>query len=273
MTHPSSLVLESFVVGEPLSAAHAAHVEICATCAAFVGELRGVVANGPSADDASAAVAKALESGSDDRVVRLPEAREANDRAGADAAATRETRRRTWMLVTSVITPLAAAAAIVLLARGTPLDGPMPAPQAPVTETPAAPEAPAAPTAPAAPAAPDTQFKGGMQIAVVRDRGGRQERFSSTVRVRAGDRLRVEVALDQERAILGAVLADDGSYIELMPLGTRGPGTHFSERSAKIDATETHGTIIIGSPEAVARARATRQLSGVGTLRVEWEQP
>jgi hypothetical protein len=69
------------------------------------------------------------------------------------------------------------------------------------------------------------------------------------------------------------VLADDGTYVELMPLGTRGPGTHLSERSAKIDAAPTRGTIIVGSPEAVARARSTRQLVGVGTLRVEGEQP
>jgi hypothetical protein len=120
---------------------------------------------------------------------------------------------------------------------------------------------------------PETRFKGGMQVAVVRERGGKQERFSSTVRVRPGDRLRAEVALDREQAILGAVLADDGSYLELMPLGTRGPGTHFSERSAKIDAAPSRGTILIGSPEAVARARETRDLAGLSTLRVEWEAP
>jgi hypothetical protein len=122
-------------------------------------------------------------------------------------------------------------------------------------------------------AEPDTQFKGGMQVAVVRERGGAQTRFSSTVRVRPGDRLRVEVALDHEQAILGAVLADDGSYLELMPEAVRGPGTHFSERSAKIDATPTRGTIIIGSPEAVARARQTKSFDGVTTLRVDPEAP
>ena len=120
-------------------------------------------------------------------------------------------------------------------------------------------------------AEPDTQFKGGMQVAVVRERGGAQARFSSTVRVKPGDRLRVEVALDHEQAILGAVLADDGSYLELMPQAVRGPGTHFSERSAKIDAAPTRGTIIIGRPEAVARARETKSFEGVTTLRVELE--
>ena len=69
------------------------------------------------------------------------------------------------------------------------------------------------------------------------------------------------------------MLADDGSYLELMPQAVRGPGTHFSERSAKIDAAPTRGTIIIGTPEAVARARDTRNLDGVTTLRVEVEAP
>ena len=110
-----------------------------------------------------------------------------------------------------------------------------------------------------------------MQIAVVRDRAGEQARFASGVRVRPGDRLRVEVALDREQAILGAVLSDDGSYLEVMPLAVRGPGTHFSEKSAKIDGAPTYGTIVIGTPEAVARARATKQLDGVSSLRVEWE--
>jgi hypothetical protein len=56
-----------------------------------------------------------------------------------------------------------------------------------------------------------------------------------------------------------------------MPLAVRGPGTHFSEKSAKIDGSPTYGTIVIGTPEAVARARATKQLDGVASLRVQWE--
>ena len=175
------------------------------------------------------------------------------------------------MIATSVITPLAAAAAILFLVRSAP---------PPSTSIPAGPSAPIA-TAPdtiqmgSMPprTEPDTQFKGGAQIAVIRERGNEQARFSGAVRVRPGDRLRVEVALDREQAILGGVLADDGSYLELMPQGVRGPGTHFSERSAKIDTLPTRGTILIGSPEAVARARETKVLDGLSTLRVEWEQP
>lgn len=280
MTHPSSLDLEAFAVGEPLPPHLAGHVEECSACGSFLEQLRAALGTGPSASEADDAVARAL-------VVMAADGAEPPVERVAPVAVrgpARDQKRRLWLVTSSVIAPLAAAAAILLLLRS-----PAPAP------TPA--EGPRAPTnykiqmgtvppglAPAlggasgtsgaeAAAEPDTQFKGGMQVAVVRDRAGSQARFSSTVRVRPGDRLRVEVALDHEQAILGAVLADDGSYLELMPQAVRGPGTHFSERSAKIDAAGARGTILIGSPEAVARARETRNLEGVTTLRVELESP
>jgi hypothetical protein len=108
-------------------------------------------------------------------------------------------------------------------------------------------------------------------VAVIRARGSDQARFTSTVRVRPGDRLRVEVALDREQAILAAVMGDDGSYLELMAPAQRGAGTHFSERSAKIDATPTRGVIVVGPSAAVRRARETKQFEGLASLRVEWE--
>ncbi len=117
----------------------------------------------------------------------------------------------------------------------------------------------------------DTTFKGGVQTLVVRERGKSQARFASTVRVRAGDRLRLEVALDREQAILAGVLSDDGKYLELMPQAVRGPGTHLSERSARVDDAPTYGTIVLGTPEAIARVRETKRIEGVATLRVEWE--
>lgn len=298
MTHPSSLDLEAFAVGEALPAHLAGHVEECSACGAFLEQLRAVVSGGPSAREADDAVARAL--------ARMAAAPDLRDAAANDVLETRssvspqedppppppphapfepreqrrqEPRRKLWMLASSVIAPLAAAAAILLLTRSPPPPAQPPEgdPRAPTTYKVQMGTLPPG-LVPALGATggstePDTQFKGGMQVAVVRDRGGAQARFSSTVRVKPGDRLRVEVALDHEQAILGAVLADDGSYLELMPQAVRGPGTHFSERSAKIDAAPTRGTIIIGSPEAVARARETKNFDGVTTLRVELEAP
>jgi hypothetical protein len=292
MTHPSSLDLEAFAVGEPLPAHLASHLEDCKACGSFLEQLRTALGSGPSAQEADDAVARALARPTADaeppaapvesrlEAVASGASREPNDLIAARRPA-HDPKRRLWLVTSSVIAPLAAAAAILLLTRS-------PAPAPPSSADPNDPRAPTiykiqmgtippglAPALSGANGAaePDTQFKGGMQVAVVRDRAGSQARFSSTVRVKPGDRLRVEVALDHEQAILGAVLADDGSYLELMPQAVRGPGTHFSERSAKIDAVGARGTILIGSPEAVARARETRNLEGVTTLRVELESP
>lgn len=270
MMHPSSLDLEAFATGEK-PAGVVAHIGECSACKAFVDEVSALLAGGPSAADAEAAVARAM-------------------RASAGGADANAKRRRLWVIATSVITPLAAAAAILLLTRSAPLAG-----------VGVDPVGPAPSTGSAAPAReerlligeqpprrdPDTTFKGGAQIAVIRERGSQQERFVGVVRVRPGDRLRVEVALDREQAILGGVLADDGSYLELMPQGVRGAGTHFSERSAKIDASPTRGTILIGAPDAVARASkaggtqaveaadgastSKARFDGLATLRVEIE--
>ena len=285
MTHPSSLDLEAFAVGEPLPPHHVSHVEECSACGAFLEKLRAVVNAGPSAEEAKAAVARALAHMTTAHVAepaeRAEPVRPARVEAPVSASkpAARDPRRKLWLVGSSVIAPLAAAAAILLLTRspegtrGPDRDPANGDPRAPTTYKVQMGTLPPGVAPSVGVAEPDTQFKGGMQVAVVRERGGAQTRFSSTVRVRPGDRLRVEVALDHEQAILGAVLADDGSYLELMPQGVRGPGTHFSERSAKIDATPTRGTIVIGSPEAVAHARQTKSFEGVTTLRVDPEAP
>lgn len=262
MTHPSSLDLEAFACGEGPLASVTDHLVVCKECQAYVERLGVLVATSPSAAEADALIARAL--------ARV-ETRTPPTIAGAGGSTRKATPRqsRLWLVTTSVLTPLAAAAAIVLLLRSGGVK-PVPEPESPSTAAPSVARGPDRIQIAPLPE-PDTTFKGGRQIAVVRERGGTQARFASSVVVRPGDRLRVEVALDREQAILGAVLSDDGSYLELMPLGVRGPGTHFSEKSAKIDGTPTYGTIVIGTPEAVARARATHQLDGVSSLRVEWE--
>jgi hypothetical protein len=270
MTHPSSLDLEAFACGEVSGPCKVAeHLAVCDACAAFVARLGALT--GPTAAQADALIARALA-----RVVEIKPSVASSHVASVASAGSAEkqsrksSKGRLWLVTTSIITPLAAAAAVLLLARSNPdskLARPAPAP----STTSTAPDRILMAPLPGSVSEPDTTFKGGLQIAVVRDRGGEQARFASGVRVRPGDRLRVEVALDREQAILGAVLSDDGSYLELMPLAVRGPGTHFSEKSAKIDGSPTYGTIVIGTPEAVARARATRQLDGVVSLRVEWE--
>ncbi len=164
-----------------------------------------------------------------------------------------------------MVVPLAAAAALLLFLRS-------PSTKDVLAPPPSASAAPQETSEPA-PADPETTFKGGIHIAVIRERAGQQTRFTGSVSVIPGDRLRVEVALDREQAILAAVMGDDASWLELMTEGPRPPGTHFSERSARVDASPMRGTILVGTPDAVARARATKRFDDVATIRVVWEAP
>lgn len=264
MKHPSSIDLEAFACGEP-NARAGEHVASCDACTSHVERLRGLFAAGPSqakARDAVTRIAQRLE------VAPGHEPTLPRERAGEPTPARLRARRAWLWRGASVAAPLAAAAAVTLLLRsgGTTTD---PLPGAPVRSVATSGE----PNATSEPGTtePGTTFKGNIQIAVVRERGAAQSRFASTVKVKPGDRLRVEVALDREEAILAAVLGDDGSWLELMTERIREPGTHFSERSARVDETPLRGTILVGSPAAMALAKRTRSSAGVSALRIEWE--
>lgn len=257
--HPSSLDLEAFACGETEDLLEP-HLAECDRCSAFVERVRGALAAGPSrarADDVVARVA------AQDRE-RASRAGEGGPRAEPQTRARDAARRRGWMKASTVAVPLAAAAALLLLLRSPSTKDAL-APTAPTAERPSAPVVTGDPD-------PETTFKGGIQVAVIRERAGEQARFTGVVRIRPGDRLRVEVALDREQAILAAVMGDDASWVELMSEGVRRPGTHFSERSARVDASPMQGTVLVGSPEAVARARSERRFEGVSAVRVEWER-
>jgi hypothetical protein len=232
MTHPNGLELEAFAAGED-SAHVAGHVDTCDACRGFVEKARGLGA------------------------------RFSMDGVLADAR--RAEKRRRFTLLVSTAAPLAAAAAAVFFLRSPHAD---PIPTIATTAPPSA-----TTTAPVALAQnePDTTFKGGPQLAVVRERTGAQDRFVTTVRVRPGDRLRIEVALDRSQAILAGVMGDDGSWVELMPEAVRAAGTHFSEKSVRIDDHRADGTILVGAPDDVRRARETKRMDGVRALHVTWE--
>jgi hypothetical protein len=166
--------------------------------------------------------------------------------------------QRFALVASSVLVPLCIAAGVLLWVV------PRSAPSA---------SALASPSASEVESDPETTFKGGLQVAVIRERDGAQKRFVGSVSVRPGDRLRVEVALDRTQTILGAVLGDDGSYLEIMPGVARGAGTHFSESSAKVDAQPLRGVVLVGPAEAVRQARVTHRLGGLATVPIEWEAP
>lgn len=254
MSHPNAVALEAFALGEKPAGA-AEHVASCEACRAYVERVR-------------AELGAATEAPPREVVVRIED------------AARRERGRRV-RAIGAVVVPFAVAAALLLVLKR-PVSpeatlreaGPARASSelAMATPEPSADE-PTVYTLQMAKSDPETRFKGGLTTAVVRERGGNQARFTRSVGVRSGDRLRLEVALDRTEAILAAVLGDDGSWLELMPEGTRDAGTHLSERSARVDATPTGGVILVGPPEAVRRARVTHDTTGLSSLRVDVEAP
>ena len=239
MTHPNAIALEAFACGEP-SAAVEAHLSSCASCNDFVERARQLTA---------------------------PKA--ASNVVPIFSKARKREQRAAWGGGSVVL--LAVAAAVALYVKTTPGTGAI-AQNAVPTST-----ASTVTTGSAlAVLEPDTTFKGGPLVAVIRERDGKQERFTETVKIRPKDRLRIEVALDRSQAILGAVIGEDGSYLEVLSSSVRGAGTHFSEKSIRIDESPLSGTIVVGAPDTISRARATRTFAGTSdmkSLRVEWETP
>jgi hypothetical protein len=115
------------------------------------------------------------------------------------------------------------------------------------------------------------RFKGGLQLAAIRDRAGAQERFATSVTVRAGDRLRLEVVVDRERPVTAGILGQDGSWLTVLAPALLGPGTHLSERAAAVDALPIGGAIVAGDPDDVAQARRTQNFLKVAVLPVHPE--
>lgn len=212
MTHPNSLDLEAFALGDAVPGI-AEHVDRCPACTRFVGRVRAV-----------------------QQSLSLQNAWNAVQRARSRAA------RRMFLTAMAAAIPLAAG--VILFVRSPPQTQEQ-----------------------------GVRFKGSTQLAVIRERGGEQERFTSHVRVRAGDRLRLEVALDRDQTVLGALVGDDGSYLELMPAARRGAGMHLSDLAARVDAKSLNATAVIGPEEAVVRARNVQRFDDLATLRIEWEAP
>lgn len=125
------------------------------------------------------------------------------------------------------------------------------------------------PTAPTAGAEATFRLKGPPLLAVVREREGAQTRFTGTVAVAPNDRLRLELTVDRPGTYESGLLGEDGSWIVLLAPTMLDPGAHFSERAARIDDHPSPGWLLAGSPADVARARATRDFSGLAIVPVQ----
>jgi hypothetical protein len=245
--HPASHRLEEVALKEG-DAETVAHVASCEPCAAYVQRLQEgarAFAADPAMDAAEfvrqVAARKRVFAGSASRFFRLA-----------------------W-----IGAPVAVAAAVLLF---------MHAPRAvhdvrdgtsPRLTTPPSADVPSAPRGQSYGALPETRFKGGTQLAAVIEHGGQQERVTREVRARPGDRLRIEVSIDEgQRAIVAGVLEKNGTWTPLLSAALLDAGTHFSERAVRFDDKPTDGWVLAGAPEDVERARRTREFLGVAVLPI-----
>ena len=227
--HPDAVRLDALAAGDE-HAPTRAHVDGCDACRAYVAaQEHAASAHAGGAEDADAFIAH-LE--------------------GSVAAAPAARRGSRVMRLAWVGAPLLAAAAALLLFVRSPDragDGGGVAP---------------------APSVASVRFKGRVQLAVVRDRDGQQVRVTTEVSVRAGDRLRAEIAVDGARPITCGVLTDDGEWALVLPPTLLEAGTHYSDKSVRIDDRPTAGFVIAGEPGAVDAARATRSFEAVSVIPI-----
>jgi predicted anti-sigma-YlaC factor YlaD len=233
--HPALDRLDAFVAAVSGADGVAEHLVACAECRAYVDDTRAA-ANAFDTDaqtDAHSFIAR----------LRNEEARR---RAPAAAARRLASRGPALRKVASVIVPaLAMAAAIFMLVR-----------------------APGPDSRAVLPDEPSLRFKGKVELAVIRDRDGVQERLTVEVPIRPGDRIRVEVGVAHERPILAGVLGKDGSWLPLVLPTTIEAGSYLSPKSARYDTSPSEGWILAGFPEEVERAKATRAFEGITAIPV-----
>ncbi len=285
-SHPPSIDLEAFACGEQNDTV-AAHVATCDSCKAFTTEIESATrtfAIDPTIDEMVARLAASASKEPGESHVPVPSPVNVNVNVnvpGSPTATPAPTPIRRLDTALRVLPFLAMAAGVLLwmrLSETTPDLHPQASPVA-------------ANTSQTNTDTTGTAFKGGTQLAVIRERDGTQKRFTGEVPVRKGDRLRIEVALDHSANILGGVLAEDGTFLDLLHEGQRGTGTFYSEEAARFDDSPTRGYVIVGPKDIIEQARAnfpklapspgagpfdapsSNSREGTASLRVVWEGP
>jgi hypothetical protein len=240
MTHPPAHELDAAAAGERNTDV-LSHLSSCEPCAAYVSKLRGQ--------------AEAFRATADPRAFA--------DKIAERAARTTPTVRARRANVIYLVAPALAAAAAVLLWLRAPsgLAGPSSdSLHGSGTET-------------AQPAGEAPRFKGEMVVAVIREREGRQARLMGPFTVRPFDRVRIEVGVDRSSPITAGLLSADGTWTLLLAPAALEAGTHFSELSARFDEASADAMLLVGAPEAVERARRTRNFEDVVGWHVTSDPP
>lgn len=240
--HPPSYRLDAMLFGAP-DAETSHHVAECAECTEYLAKLEREMRANTTGDEAE----RARDA---DAFMQKLAARATTESPEGDVKVVRlQPRPRVRRALPYASVVVALAAAIFLYVRGTPRVAPN------------ASEESESPTA--------VRFKGGMQLAVVRDRNGVQERFTDVTLIQPGDRLRAEIATDHEGPLEIGILQTDGAYLPLLTPTALPLGTHFSDRAAKVDEHASPGWVIAGHPDEVKRARESKDLSRVRVIPIQ----
>jgi hypothetical protein len=231
--HPPSFRLDAHAAGDE-EAAVGTHLSECGPCRTYVDAMKlGAAAFAADNETSAAAFLSQLRG-------REPKAAESVPLVAA-AQPTKATGKMGGNLrlvkVAWIAAPmLAAAAAVFFVVRPVP----SPAPRLPMEST------------------ARTRFKGDLQLTIVRDRDGYQQKLSAEVPVRPRDRIRVEIGVSDERPIVVGMFGKDGTWVPLLLPAVLEAGTHISERAAQFDDSPTEGWILAGHPDAVESAKKTR---------------
>lgn len=231
--HPNGVRLEELAAGGHDAEAEA-HLTTCAECTKYVERLRAGAEEFAKKADVPAFMKKLEERAAQETT--SPE---------TTSPETNVVRPLMWARVAWIAAPLAAAAIFMLVARP-------PAPSPTLDDTSGGRSA--------------LHFKGATQIAAIVERDGHQERVTGEAHVRPGDRIRVEVGLDQGAPTVAGILEKDGTWTPLLPATMLEAGTHYSDEAAHLDENGADGWILVGRPEAVERARQTHDFGGVAVL-------
>lgn len=238
--HPSPRDLEALQAGEPRDDV-ASHVEGCEACAAYVSALDGEQA-ALLRRESGAAFARRLRT-----VADAPGQPDGADRAGAARASS---PGRAWMWGPA----LAAAAAVALIVLW-PATGPDGGGLKPLGGGGGGDDV--------------VRLKGGPKVALIVLRDGVQTRHEGATTLRPGDRLRVEVTVPEAAVVTAGILADDGTWVPLLEGARLEAGTHTPTKTLTADAQPLKAHLLVGSPEAVAAARRSGDLSGLLALPID----
>jgi hypothetical protein len=249
--HPTMLRLETFVAGHADPEVQA-HLEACSECRSLADTWREEAAAFRSASPAGPFVEKVRARSLQDTVLAGAGPKSVSLRlASSNPRTDAKPKRATWLPTASAIAAIAAGLFFVL-------------------RTPAVPIGIALDPGPSGVA-----FKGeAVQLAVIRERGGEQVRLlggAEGVRVRAGDRLRAEVALDHAGPVQIALVRDDGKRWTLLAPTALEAGIAFSPESIRFDAEPFSGRLFAGETAQVEQAILRGETKGVRVIRIQSE--